>query len=71
MPEFGSFCLLLALVLAVYTLVAGTISLWWSGRLAAAGPSPQLAISNKLQETARRTMSERTMTAAARSVMPP
>jgi len=54
MPEFGSFCLLLGLVLAVYTLVAGTISLWWSGQIAAAGPSPQLAVSNKLQETARR-----------------
>jgi cytochrome c-type biogenesis protein CcmF len=54
MPEFGSFCLLLGLVLAVYTFVAGAVSLWWSGRLAAAGPSPQLAVSNKLQETARR-----------------
>ena len=30
MPEFGSFCLLLALMLAIYTLVVGGISLWAS-----------------------------------------
>ena len=40
MPEFGSFTLLLALALSVYTLVMGGVALWrtrggrggWSGR---------------------------------------
>ena len=41
MPEFGSFTLLLALALSVYTLVMGAVALWrsrgvaagWTGRL--------------------------------------
>src|ERR1700743_215438 len=37
MPEFGSFTLLLALALSVYTLVMGGIALWRS-RGAVAGP---------------------------------
>jgi len=52
MPEFGSFCLLLALVLASYTLIVGALSLWASSTQKVG--SPQLARSAKLQETARR-----------------
>ena len=48
MPEFGSFSLLLALTLSVYTLVAGAFALW----------RPSLAtgeqVSSRLGETARR-----------------
>jgi cytochrome c-type biogenesis protein CcmF len=52
MPEFGSFCLLLALMLAVYTLVIGALSLFASSRQKAG--TPELARSARLQETARR-----------------
>ena len=52
MPEFGSFCLLLALVLAAYTLVVGALALWASSTQKAG--TPELARSAKLQETARR-----------------
>jgi cytochrome c-type biogenesis protein CcmF len=52
MPEFGSFSLLLALVLATYTLVIGAISLWRS-RKEIRGTSDQVT-SSRLQETARR-----------------
>ena len=52
MPEFGSFSLLLALMLAAYTLLAGGLSLWRS-RLEVRG-SVELAASSRLQETARR-----------------
>jgi cytochrome c-type biogenesis protein CcmF len=52
MPEFGSFCLLLALMLAVYTLVIGAISLFASSRQKAG--TSELARSARLQETARR-----------------
>ncbi len=54
MPEFGSFCLLLGLVLAAYTLVVGTISLWWTARLAGRGDVNSAALANKLLETSRR-----------------
>ncbi len=54
MPEFGSFSLLLALVLATYTLVVGTLSLWWSARLSGSGDTHNIALSSKLLETARR-----------------
>src|ERR1700733_7539246 len=54
MPEFGSFCLLLGLVLAFYTLVAGTFSLWRAAQLTGSGDSHALALASKLQETARR-----------------
>ncbi len=52
MPEFGSFSLLLALMLSAYTLLAGGISLWRS-RHELRG-SVELAASSRLQETARR-----------------
>ena len=53
MPEFGSFSLLLALTLSVYTLFAGAYALWrpsGSGGQNAAGPDT----SSRLGETARR-----------------
>src|ERR1700748_3319005 len=50
MPEFGSFTLLLALALSVYTLVMGGVSLWRT-RGVAAGVDRE---SDKLGETARR-----------------
>jgi cytochrome c-type biogenesis protein CcmF len=49
MPEFGSFSLLLALMLAGYTLLAGAYALW---RPSPPGFADQ--ISNRLGETARR-----------------
>ncbi len=52
MPSFGSFCLLLALMLAVYTLAAGALSLWASSRQKAG--TPEIARSSKLLETSRR-----------------
>ncbi len=52
MPEFGSFSLLLALMLSVYTFGAGAIALWRS-RHELRG-SAELAVSSRLQETARR-----------------
>ncbi len=52
MPEFGSLCLLLALMLAVYTLVIGGISLWASSSQKKG--TPEYARSARLQETARR-----------------
>ena len=52
MPEFGSFSLLLALMLCVYTLLAGAVALWRS-RQEVSG-SAELALSSRLQETARR-----------------
>ena len=54
MPEFGSFSLLVGLMLAVYTLAAGAFSLWRSSRLAATGDTSGLALAGKLQETSRR-----------------
>jgi len=50
MPEFGSFTLLLALALSVYTLVMGGVALWRT-RGVAAGLDRQ---ADKLGETARR-----------------
>ncbi len=52
MPEFGSLCLLLALMLAVYTLVIGGISLWASSSQKKG--TAEYARSARLQETARR-----------------
>ena len=52
MPEFGSFALLLALMLALYTLVGGAIALFRSHREQAG--SAELVLSSRLQETARR-----------------
>ena len=48
MPEFGSFSLLLGLMLSVYTLVGGGVALWLSGPKRATLNSP------KLGETSRR-----------------
>jgi cytochrome c-type biogenesis protein CcmF len=52
MPEFGSWALLLALVLSAYTLIAGAVALWRSSSMAHAGAP--LAAANRLGETARR-----------------
>jgi cytochrome c-type biogenesis protein CcmF len=54
MPEFGSFSLLVGLMLAVYTLVVGAYSLWWSGRVAGTIDVRAITLSARLQETARR-----------------
>jgi cytochrome c-type biogenesis protein CcmF len=54
MPEFGSFCLLLGLVLAVYTFLVGGLALWGaspSGQRVSGRPE---ATWNRLGETARR-----------------
>jgi cytochrome c-type biogenesis protein CcmF len=61
MPEFGSFSLVIALMLAVYTLVIGTVALWRSHREALAagiaggirGTADQV-VSSRLLETSRR-----------------
>ncbi len=52
MPEFGSFSLLLALVLALYTFVVGAMALWTSSRQK--NGTPEMARSQRLLETARR-----------------
>ncbi len=49
MPEFGSFALLLALMLCAYNLVAGAFSLWASRQGVVAHPNAA-----RIQETARR-----------------
>jgi cytochrome c-type biogenesis protein CcmF len=54
MPEFGSFCLLVGLMLAAYTFVAGTMALWWSGRVAKTADARAIALSGRLLETSRR-----------------
>jgi cytochrome c-type biogenesis protein CcmF len=54
MPEFGSFSLLLGLVLAAYTFAAGTFALWWSSRVAGTADYRAIALSAKLLETSRR-----------------
>jgi len=54
MPEFGSFCLLLALILTLYTFVVGGVALWGAtpGGVRATGiPESRW---NRLGETARR-----------------
>ena len=48
MPEFGSFSLLLALVLSVYTLIIGALALWRSS------PDERIDNASRLGETARR-----------------
>ena len=52
MPDFGSFALLTALMLSIYALLAGALSLWRS-RHEVRGSAEQ-AVSGRLQETARR-----------------
>ena len=54
MPEFGDWCVILALVLAVYTFAAGTLALWWSARVAGTADARGIALSAKLLETSRR-----------------
>ncbi len=56
MPEFGSFALLLGLMLAIYTFAAGTIALIRARRESAgqATGTPVAALTAKLQETSRR-----------------
>src|ERR1700722_7458596 len=54
MPEFGSWSLLLALVLSVYTLVAGALALWRTPAQAYAASHGQLDGPGRLGETARR-----------------
>jgi cytochrome c-type biogenesis protein CcmF len=52
MPEFGTFALLLALVLAVYTLCAGALALWRAQHEETGTPAALL--SARLGETSRR-----------------
>ncbi len=52
MPEFGSLCLLLAFVLAVYCFAMGALALWTTTKQPAG--SPQFVRALRLQETARR-----------------
>jgi cytochrome c-type biogenesis protein CcmF len=52
MPTFGTLALLLGLMLSAYTLVVGALALWRS-RNEVRG-SAELAVSGRLQETARR-----------------
>jgi cytochrome c-type biogenesis protein CcmF len=54
MPEFGSWSLLLALVLSAYTLVAGALALWRTPAQAYTPPNGQLDPAGRLGETARR-----------------
>ena len=54
MPEFGSFCLLLALILTVYNLVVGGLALWGASPSGLRITGRPEAVWNRLGETARR-----------------
>ena len=54
MPEFGSFCLLLALVLTVYNFVVGGFALWGASAGGQRATSVPVARWSRLGETARR-----------------
>jgi cytochrome c-type biogenesis protein CcmF len=54
MPEFGSFSLLLGLMLAVYTLFAGILALWRSKQFAGSADARGIALAARLLETSRR-----------------
>jgi len=54
MPEFGSFCLLLGLILSIYTLAAGALALWGSSANGLRLTGRPQALWNRLGETARR-----------------
>ena len=54
MPEFGSFCLLLALMLTVYNLLVGGLALWGASPSGLRLTNRPEAIWNRLGETARR-----------------
>jgi cytochrome c-type biogenesis protein CcmF len=54
MPEFGSFCLLLALILTVYNLVIGGLALWGASPSGLRITRRPEAVWNRLGETARR-----------------
>jgi len=54
MPEFGSFCLLLALILTIYNLVVGGLALWGASASGLRITRRPEAAWNRLGETARR-----------------
>jgi cytochrome c-type biogenesis protein CcmF len=54
MPEFGSFCLLLGLVLALYNLIVGAFALWGGSQRRLRTSTIPEARWNRLGETARR-----------------
>jgi cytochrome c-type biogenesis protein CcmF len=54
MPEFGSFCLLLGLILTVYNFVVGGLSLWGASPAGVRITRRPAATWNRLGETARR-----------------
>jgi cytochrome c-type biogenesis protein CcmF len=54
MPEFGSFCLLLALILTVYNLLIGGLALWGASPSGLRLTRRPEAVWNRLGETARR-----------------
>src|ERR1035437_2623294 len=54
MPEFGSFCLLLALILTAYNLLVGGLALWGGSSTGLRLTSVPEASWNRLGETARR-----------------
>ncbi len=54
MPEFGSFCLLLGLVLTVYNFAAGGLALWGSSAAGLRASGRPVELWNRLGETARR-----------------
>ncbi len=54
MPDFGSFCLLLGLILTVYTFAAGSLALWGASPGGLRITRRPAAVWNRLGETARR-----------------
>src|SRR5665213_1030948 len=54
MPEFGSFCLLLGLILTIYNLAAGALALWGSSVAGLRATHRPVELWNRLGETARR-----------------
>ena len=54
MPDFGSFCLLLGLILTVYTFAAGSLALWGASAAGLRIAHRPAALWNRLGETARR-----------------
>jgi cytochrome c-type biogenesis protein CcmF len=54
MPEFGSFCLLLGLILTVYNFAVGALALWGSSANGLRATGRPQAMWNRLGETARR-----------------
>jgi cytochrome c-type biogenesis protein CcmF len=54
MPEFGSFCLLLGLILTVYNFAVGALALWGSSANGLRATGRPQAMWNRVGETARR-----------------